>query len=115
VPAVQLFEVAGDVVPAAQREQCQVQLGAGLLVGEQDVALARTGGPSGDRAAVDDGDPEPGPRRRQRAGRPDHPCADHDDVGTHRVSVPRRPPDQATITVVTGVRRMAGFPACGPS
>src|SRR5690606_18441702 len=80
--------------------QRQVELRSRLLVGDKNVALAATGGATGDGSAVDQGDVVPVPRQEVRTGRPDDAGADHDDAvaGTHRhplvwrsVSGPIRP------------------------
>ncbi len=73
-------ELVGQLAPQAGGEQGQVELGSGFLVGDQQVALAGAGGPTGDGAAVDDGDGEAGAGRVVGAGRADHARADDDDV-----------------------------------
>jgi hypothetical protein len=79
-------EFAGTADLVAERGPCgatgerEVELGAGLLVRDEDVALTGAGGASGDRSPIDDGDRKAGARARPRAARTDDAGTDDDDI-----------------------------------
>ena len=66
--------------PQPARQQRELELGARLLVGDENVALARAGRPRGDRPSVEHGHGQPGLRQVVRARGADGARTDHDDV-----------------------------------
>ena len=68
--------------PQFAAEQRQGELGAGLLVGDQDVALARASGAARHGASVDDDDGEPGACAVVGAGCTDDASTDDDDISS---------------------------------
>jgi hypothetical protein len=66
--------------PQPAGEQGESEFGAGLLVGDEEVALTRAGRAAGHRPAVDQDHVQPGAGRVERAGGADHAGADDHDV-----------------------------------
>lgn len=79
------WEDVGEVAPESGGQQREVELGARLLVGDEQIAFPRTGGAARDGTAVDHRDAESGAPRVVRAGRADDSGAD--DHGVEGVSL----------------------------
>lgn len=73
-------ELLRQLTPETAGQQREVELGARLLVGDKEVALAGAGGAGGHRATVDEDHGEARPSRVQGAGRAHHPGSDDHDV-----------------------------------
>lgn len=72
--------LGGEFGPQPQGEQGEFELGAGLLVGDEQVPLARAGGASGHGAPVHQGDGIPRPRRIEGTSSAYHSGADHYNI-----------------------------------
>ena len=78
--------------PGSATMQCEIELGSGLLIGDEDVALARARGAPCDRSTVDHRDGQarsgarPGAARTDDAGTDDDDIRARDEIGPHVLS-----------------------------
>ena len=78
-----ITELTRHLCPQPLAEQGEVEFGAGLLVGHEDVALSRPGRAAGDGTTIDDDGVEAGFGTRPGTARTDDAGPDDDDIGHH--------------------------------